>query len=216
VDIKVKALIYKFSPIICHIPFLNIFQGRIKIDFGNKIMMRSKVIAKGCNNSICFRGRGGIRNCRFYIDGNSNSIIIEDNASVLGGIFHIEGNNNTIIIGKNTIISGHTQFACIEGTKIEIGDECLFSANITLRTGDSHSILDINGNRTNPSLSISVGNHVWIGNTVIITKGVSIEDNCVIGTGTVLTKSVCEKGVIVAGNPGRIVKKEINWDKKRI
>lgn len=67
-----------------------------------------------------------------------------------------------------------------------IGERCLFSSKITIRIGNSHSILDKNGTRINPSKGISIGNHVWIGNTVIILKGTEVNEDSVIATGGIL------------------------------
>lgn len=120
-----------------------------------------------------------------------------------------------MIIGKNVQLCGKIQLACMEGTRIVIGDGCLFSSDITFRTGDSHSIMDWKGRRTNLSRDIIVGSHVWICHKVIVNKGVKIGNNSVIATGSVVTKSVMEENVIVAGNPAKIVKRNIRWKDSR-
>ena len=81
----------------------------------------------------------------------------------------------------------------------------MFSSNIAIVTGDSHSILDNNGKRINPSASISISDHVWVGQKVIITKGVYIAKDCVIGAGAVVTKDIPEYSV-AAGVPAKVVK----------
>lgn len=92
----------------------------------------------------------------------------------------------------------------------------MFSKDIVFRTGDSHSIVDENGIRINLSKDISIGNHVWVGNMVIVTKGAFVGDNCILGTGSIVTKAFRESNVILAGSPARIVKERINWLRKRI
>lgn len=129
---------------------------------------------------------------------------------------HIEDNNNEIIIGKNTSISGKTHLACIEGSKIIIGEDCMFSSDITFRTGDSHSIVDLNGNRINPSMDIIIGNHVWVGNRTIITKGSKVSDNSIIGTGSIVSKIFEEPNIIIAGVPAKKIKGEVSWLRERI
>jgi maltose O-acetyltransferase len=49
---------------------------------------------------------------------------------------------------------------------------------------------------------VSIGSNVFIGKNAIITRGVTIEDNVVIGTGSVVTKN-CEANSVYAGNPAR-------------
>jgi len=52
---------------------------------------------------------------------------------------------------------------------------------------------------------ITIGNNVWIGGNAIILAGVTIGDNSVIGSGSVITKDV-PPNMVVAGNPGRILR----------
>ncbi len=77
----------------------------------------------------------------------------------------------------------------------------MLSANITLRTGDSHSVTDLEGNRINPSRNIKIGNRVWVGNSVIMTKGTVVSDNSVVGTGSVVTRRFEDGNIVIAGNP---------------
>ena len=41
---------------------------------------------------------------------------------------------------------------------------------------------------TEYALPVTVGSHSWIGGDVVITPGVTIGENCVIGAGSVVTK----------------------------
>lgn len=90
----------------------------------------------------------------------------------------------------------------------------MFSANISIRVGDSHSITDLEGKRVNPSRDVKIGNHVWIGNTVLITKGVEIKEDSIVGTGSVVTRKFVETNVVIAGNPAQIVKRDVSWDSR--
>lgn len=55
---------------------------------------------------------------------------------------------------------------------------------------------------------IVIGNHCWICADAIILPGVEITgEYVVIAAGAVVTKSIKESRVIVAGNPARIIKK---------
>lgn len=51
---------------------------------------------------------------------------------------------------------------------------------------------------------IILGNNVFLGNNVIILSGVKIGDNCVVGAGAVVTKSIPANSVI-AGVPARVL-----------
>ena len=52
-------------------------------------------------------------------------------------------------------------------------------------------------------------------NTTIL-KGVIIENGCVIGTGSIVTKSCAEPNSIYVGVPARKIKSNIIWDRDAI
>jgi acetyltransferase-like isoleucine patch superfamily enzyme len=54
-----------------------------------------------------------------------------------------------------------------------------------------------------------IGNDVWIGNNCLIKNGITIGDGAIIGMGSVITKDV-EPYMIVAGNPGKIIRKRFD------
>ncbi len=129
---------------------------------------------------------------------------------------HIEDSGNEVYIGEKTTIFGKTHLACTEGKKILIGKDCMFSTDVIFRTGDSHSIVDINGKRINEAKDIIIGNHIWIGNKVILTKGVEICDDSIVGTGSIVTKKFNKKGLLIAGVPAKEIKENVNWLRERI
>jgi serine acetyltransferase len=57
-------------------------------------------------------------------------------------------------------------------------------------------------------LHTRIGKNCFIGGRSLILPGVEIGDNCVVGAGSVVTKSVPPR-CIVAGNPARILKENI-------
>ena len=187
-----------------------------KIKIGAVLMKNTTILVKGINNTITIKNLSRLVNCSIYISGNNNHIVISRRAGLNKTDLHMEDDNNKIFIGENTSFFGDTQLAAMEGTSIRIGEDCMFSSDIQFRTGDSHSIIDFNGKRLNPSENIYIGNHVWVGTKVICLKGVHIADNCIVGAGSLLTKKFNEENVIVAGNPAKIVKHNINWLVKRI
>lgn len=150
------------------------------------------------------------------IYGNDNTITIGSHSSGNGFKISVEDDNNHIILGDRFTVGNNTELAAIEGTTIEFGNDCQLSANITLRTGDSHSIIDLQGKRTNPSKSIKIGNHVWIGNTVLIFKGTIVGDNSIVAGGSVVGSKEFPANCIVGGNPAKVIKEGVNWDRQRL
>lgn len=179
-------------------------------------MKHSLILITGQNNSI-YIGRGvKLNNVVICVTGRNHHLTIEDNVKFIhGGRIRLEDEGNMIKIGRKTVIYNAFLSCSDKATNIMIGEDCLFSVDVILRTSDSHSILDMKSNeRINPGESITVGNHVWLCNGVNILKGVKIGDGCVIGTQSVVTKDIPNRSV-ACGNPARVVKSEITWNEKR-
>lgn len=200
-----------------------------RLNFYNQFRIRDSAFIYGCskinktkmniygnNNKILIHDFCSLYNCEIYINGNDNIIEIEESCNLNQTQLYIEDNNNKIRIGKNTSIHGKTHLAAIESTEINIGHDCMFANDIHMRTGDSHSIIDNEGHRINYSQNISIGNHVWIGTKVVCLKGSKIPDNCVIGANTLVSKNLDRTNCVIAGNPARIIKSEINWKRERL
>ena len=196
------------------------FNNTVKNKRCNKIvvkglMKRCKIKFHGKNNTVEIRERALLNNCTINVSGNNNHVIFGAGTYANMADLCTEDDNNRIVIGDKTSLCGQIHLAAIEGTSINIGEDCLFSSGIVFRTGDSHSILDMEGNRTNPSQDINIGNHVWVGHRVLINKGVSIGENNIIGTGAIVTKSITDTNSVIAGVPAKVVKTGVNWDGQR-
>lgn len=103
-------------------------------------------------------------------------------------------------IGKGCFIS--TKNFSSEPYLIEIGDNVRIAKNVsffthggvwTLRKKYNKEDLDYFG-------KIKIKNNTYIGDSVIILPGVTIGENCIIGAGSVISKSVPDN-IVVAGNP---------------
>ena len=109
-------------------------------------------------------------------------------------------------LGDRVGFSGGTVCAA---KRIEIGDDSIFGANVTIMDTDFHNFKP--DHRTDESTAhnraqpICIGQNVFVGTGAIILKGVTIGDNSVIGAGSVVTKSI-PANVIAAGNPCRVIK----------
>lgn len=154
--------------------------------------------------------------CTFIVKGNNNIIKIEDKCKLTGVSFWISGDSNVISVGKGTSVGLRTQFAALEGTKVLIGEDCMFSHDIRVRTSDSHSIIDEKGNRINYAEDVVIGNHCWIGMQSLIMKGSVLGDNNVLAARSLLNKKYHAPGCIVAGSPAKVIKENINWDRRKL
>lgn len=182
----------------------------------NGLAFRCKFRIRGSNNRIIIDDFARIMRCKIYISGNDNVVEIGKNTFIENSAILMDFDHNRFSIGKNSIISRGFEGSCMEGMTISIGDDCLFSGNISIRTCDSHSVLDKTGKRINTSQNVFVGNHVWIGTNALLLKGTQVLDNCIVGARSVLTKKYDKSNVVIVGQPAVIVKEDVTWDKKLI
>lgn len=117
-----------------------------KIEITHSFIRNTKINITGNNNKIIFGETCHLSNSVINIQGNNNSILLDNSVYMEKGDLWIEDNDGCISIGDKTLIAGHTHLACIEGKSITIGSDCLFSTDVVFRVGDSHSIIDMEGN----------------------------------------------------------------------
>lgn len=103
---------------------------------------------------------------------------------------------------------------CEDDLHVTIGDDCMFSHDVHIQPSDSHSIIDLDTKKAlNFGKDIVIGNHVWIAPDAFILKGSVIPDNCVIGAISVVSKPLFESNAVYVGNPVRMIRKNITWDR---
>jgi acetyltransferase-like isoleucine patch superfamily enzyme len=210
-------LFNKITHFINRIQFKNKLHAKgCKVTMGLCKINGLKIVSHGTDNQVIIGNSVHIKDCVVVIYGNHNKVIIDHHVYMNQVTFHMEDDNNQIHIGENTNLCGKTHFAAIEGTNITIGKDCLFSSDLHFSTGDSHSILNLEGARINPSQDIMIEDHVWIGTKVTCLKGVRVSENSVVAATTTLCKNYDTPNVIIGGVPGKVIKSDINWAHERI
>ncbi len=186
-------------------------------------------------NAIYYRGQLKHRvEIRFF--GSNNILIIHDTVKTLtgridfygnGGHFSlgatasfrgrvIVGNKCKVSIGNNTTVTGNCFINTAEATNVVIGDDCMIATDTVLRTHDSHPIFDVlTNNRINIAKSISIGNHVWLGDQVIVLAGATIADGSMIGIRGLVT-GIIPNNCIAVGSPARVIRKNIAWERPNL
>lgn len=146
-------------------------------------------------------------------------VFIDEYADLYGRITTY--NHGKVKIGKWVNIGFRTKIDCVN--RIEIGDNTTISYDVTIIDNNSHPIHPADRElmsytkhgslERQPMFSISapiiIGKNCWIGTQVRIQKGVTIGDNSIVAANSVVTKDV-PSNCIVAGNPAKIVKTDID------
>lgn len=200
---------------------MKVTMKNINIEIGKEALFNEKTFLKnsGENNSLILKSKskfGTLGTPKVDFIGNNNTIIFEEFAVFKRGHLRIVGDNQTISVGRKTTINS-AYLLVDEGCSITIGEDCMFSNGIELRTTDAHSILDKEtGERINKAKSIVIGNHVWVGKEVMISKGVNIPSNVIVGARALVTKSFTNEYVAIAGVPAVEVKSGVTWDRRKL
>lgn len=209
--LKENYLLYRVSTYLVR-KYYNLVGG-VKIENKGKGHFKKDVVGKG--NKIVVGKGTFIRNPIIKIRGHNNRLVIGDNCSIYKNVgFQIDGNDLSIILGNGTSIQHGSRFHA-QHANITVGEDCMFSNNIFIRTSDSHPIYDAETNEIiNPAKGVVIGNHVWLAANSKIFKGTIVGDGSVIGAYSLVTKKI-PQNCIAAGIPARVVKENVCWSRSK-
>lgn len=134
---------------------------------------------------------------------------------------HLKVCGPRVIIGNNVNVFSARQCEIGEGTSIgdntviyaygnvTIGKNCWISSNCGISSlnhaFDKVSRREGKYEKCDP---VVIGDDVWLGMNVVVLPGVSIGEGCIIGAGSVVTRSI-EANSIAVGNPAKVIRKNI-------
>lgn len=176
-----------------------------------------------------------VRSCATLVGGNHvlgphTAIMLQDGAKrenvILKDGCWPEGtiavqNNGVFIMHEHSRIGSGVQIKCVN--RVEIGAYTAVATDTTICDNNNHPVspsyrkkmrLTPAGHQMrmwkySDSKPIIIGENCWIGSNVRICKGVTIGDNSVVAACSVVTKDV-PANCIVAGNPAKVVKTDID------
>jgi len=139
------------------------------------------------------------------------TIIAAPDKRVRLSIWSTKKNPSGIKIGDHCLISPGVRIS--SASEIIIENNCMLASSAYITDSDWHGIYD----RSYPvgkTLPVHLEENVWIGDSAIINKGVTIGKNSIIGAGSIVTKDI-PPNTIAAGNPAKIIK-ELDPDREII
>lgn len=185
-----------------------------KIDVDRLLRVtESSISISGNNNEVCFGSDCVLNKLNILIEGDNNKVIVGDGARLTGKFIQKGNAGNRIFIGSKTSAGG-VNIICGEGTTVRLGDDCMLSFAIEIRSTDSHAIFDKDsGERVNCAQDIVIGNHVWVGAYAVVLGGSEVPDGCVIGIRSLLSSVCDEPDAIYGGVPARKIRQNIRWER---
>lgn len=106
-----------------------------------------------------------------------------------------------IRIGDYTLICPGVRISSAEQVVIE--DNCMLANGAYITDSDWHGIYDrVSMGRAQP---VHLEKNVWVGDSAIVCKGVTIGENSIVGAGAIVVTSI-PANCVAAGNPARVVK----------
>ena len=124
--------------------------------------------------------------------------------------FHCDYGKN-ITVGDNFFANYNCTI--LDVGNVVIGDNVMFAPNVSIYTAGHPIHPDSRNSGYEYGIAITIGDNVWVGGNVVITPGVKIGNNVVIGAGSIVTKDLPDN-VIAVGNPCRVLREITEADRE--
>jgi len=179
----------------------------------NLTMDDSEIVFAGVNNILLIEDKAVLRHSRICFKGNNSIVYLSSSGR---RYYHIDvelHQSCAFFCGKNNFFNGALKVRLSEHKHMLIGSGCLFSMGIWVRTADPHLVYSAaSRQRVNPSKSVYIGDHVWIGQEVMLLKGSQIFSGSIIGARAVVAGKRIPSNTSFAGNPAKKIGDGVFWD----
>lgn len=124
---------------------------------------------------------------------------------------HANFGGKHVHFGKN--VYANYNLTMVDDTHIYVGDNTMIGPNVTIATAGHPIDPALRDVQAQFNMEVHIGRNVWIGGGCVLLPGVSIGDNTVIGTGSIVTKDI-PANVVAYGNPCRVIREIGEHDRK--
>lgn len=147
-------------------------------------------------------------NATFGQDPTAREAILHELLGQIGERVHFEPTFRCEF-GRNITIGDdfYANFDCVilDGGGVSIGNNVLFGPRVGIYTSNHATDAAERAAGACYARPVRIGNRVWLGGGVHVNPGVTIGDDAIIASGSVVTKNV-PAGVIAAGVPCKIIR----------
>lgn len=193
------------------------YRGWYEDIFDNKVYIGAQIpmFHLHGNGSRCMVGNGTIK-CHITIF-SCATLNIGENCSRSDGCLLVVSPGGDLEMGACVDFGPGGNIVCGRYSKVSIGDDCMFSDQVLIRSSDGHGIYEIMpdgrpGERLNKLYGVEtyIGNHVWGGFRTMFLPGARVGDGSIVGAGCIANKCY-PNNCIIAGVPGKVVKTNRAW-----
>lgn len=108
-----------------------------------------------------------------------------------------------ISFGKHFI--ANVGLTILDDNEVTFGDNCCVGPHVSIFAGTHPVDAKVRAMDLEVAMPVRIGNDVWIGGHTVVNPGVSIGDDVVIGSGSVVTRDI-PSHVVAAGVPCRVLR----------
>ena len=148
-----------------------------------------------------------------------SSLMIHNRVTISGMQIFVNSYSFAEIGPKTTIQTGYLRTG--RNQEIVIGEDCMFSWDITLLGHDGHMIWDldsescINNTAGERKRSITINDHVWVGGETVVMPHSCIGSGSICGYRS-MVRGTIPNNCIAVGSPARVVKRNIAWSRENV
>lgn len=150
-------------------------------------------------DGLCFVGRG------VKLEIGPTATLALGRWSWIGQGTKIRVHEGRVSIGAKSVLGQECTISAYQ--RVEIGRECIVADRVMLIDFD-HGVVEVERPIRLQGIykrDVRVGHNAWIGYGACILRGVTIGDNCIVGTAAVVTASMPDNAV-AAGVPARVIR----------
>ena len=125
--------------------------------------------------------------------------------------FHANLGGAHVHFGK--YVYANFNLTCVDDTHIYVGDYTMFGPNVTLAAAGHPILPQLREKGYQYNMPIRIGRSCWLGAGAIVLPGVTIGDNVVVGTGSVVTRDL-PPNVVAVGSPCRVLREAGRHDRE--
>ena len=184
----------------------NVFAGALPV------LSNSSITIKGKNNHLYFEEGVRLESSRITLEGNNGLVMLGRSRHAYKVDLSIN-TNCSIVFGRDNYFNGQLHIIASEGRNVVVGDNCLLSFGIWIRTADPHLVFDCETHeRINYSKDVVIGDHVWIGQNAMMLKGTTIGSGSIVGAMSLVSGKCIPSNTSWGGNPAKQIKSGIFWE----